>query len=130
MPPYDSTLFDPPAPLAKVGLRNPDSGIILSNINMLLDTGADVTLIPQVPVNQLGVSIIPGQSYELRGFDGNPSSVQAVQLDLVFLNRTFRGRFLLIEQEWGILGRDVLNLVFLWLDGPGLVWSEHTPLKE
>jgi hypothetical protein len=130
MPPYDSTLFDPPAPLAKVGLRNPESGIILSNINMLLDTGADVTLIPQVPVNQLGVGIIPGQSYELRGFDGNPSFAPAVQLDLVFLNRTFRGRFLLIEQEWGILGRDVLNLVFLWLDGPRLVWSEQVPLKE
>jgi hypothetical protein len=31
----------------------------------------------------------------------------------------------LIDQEWGIIGRDVLNLVVLLLDGPKLTWIEQ-----
>ncbi|OGG56842.1 MAG: hypothetical protein A3F84_10630 [Candidatus Handelsmanbacteria bacterium RIFCSPLOWO2_12_FULL_64_10] len=91
---------------------------------MLLDTGADVTLIPQAFIDQLGVAVEPDTSYELMSFDGTVSLASAVQLELMFLNRTFRGRFLLIRQEWGILGRDILNHVSLLLDGPGLIWNE------
>jgi hypothetical protein len=59
------------------------------------------------------------------GFDGSKSVAQAVQLDLLFLGRAFRGRFLLIDQACGILGRDILNHVAILLDGPQLTWSEH-----
>ncbi len=48
MPAYDSTLFNPPAPLARVTLRNPETGAVWSDVPMLLDLGADATLIPQV----------------------------------------------------------------------------------
>jgi len=44
---------------------------------------------------------------------------------MIFLNRTFRGRFLLINQERGVMGRDILNRVSLLLDGPDLSWSER-----
>ena len=47
MPAYDATRFDPPAPLALVILRNLDTGTILSDVPMLLDSGADMTLVPQ-----------------------------------------------------------------------------------
>lgn len=43
---------------------------------------------------------------------------------LVLLQRTFRGRLLLIDQEWGILGRDILNHLSLVLDGPNQTWGE------
>ena len=33
---------------------------------------------------------------------------------------------MLIDQEWGIMGRDVLNHVALLLDGPKLTWSEQS----
>lgn len=46
MPRYDTAQFEPPAPLAQVTLRNPDTGTISSDVPMLLDTGADVSLIP------------------------------------------------------------------------------------
>jgi hypothetical protein len=46
MPEYDSSRFDPPAPLARVGLRNPDSGKTVSDIPMLIDSGADASLVP------------------------------------------------------------------------------------
>ena len=59
------------------------------------------------------------------GFDGATSLAEAVRADLLFLNKTFKGQFLLINHEVGILGRDVLNRVALLLDGPHLTWEEH-----
>ena len=64
-----------------------------------------------------------GASYQLAGFDGSISVVQSADLDLIFLARTIRGRYLLHNQDYGILGRDVINLVSLLMDGPGQVWS-------
>ena len=127
---YDAIRFSPPAPLALVAFRNLATGASISDVPMLLDSGADVSLIPRQAVLSLGVSLDPAAVYELMGFDGNRSSAQAVNLDLVFLKRTFRGRFLLIDQECGILGRDILNHVALSLDGPSLTWDERaSPAK-
>jgi hypothetical protein len=104
MPAYDAELFDPPAPLARVGLRHSDTRALIAEVPMLLDWGADVTLVPQTSVIALGASANPGVGYELVGFDGSQSIAQAVQIDLLFLKRVFKGRFLLINQDWGILG--------------------------
>jgi len=90
----------------------------------LIDSGADVTLLPQSVVTRLGVSLIPDRQYELVGFDGTPSLSPAVRLKLSFLRRTFEGLFLLIDEECGILGRNVLNALPIVLDGPRLKWSE------
>ena len=125
MPAYDERLFSPPAPLSKVRLRNQENGMVLSDVPMLLDSGADVTLIPQTSVSLLGVVIDNNESYELMGFDGSLSQARVVQLDLILLRRTFKGRFLVINQEWGILGRDVLNHLSLLFDGPQLSWNEY-----
>jgi hypothetical protein len=125
MPAYDSTLFDPPAPLARVIIRHPLSGTSVSDVPMLLDTGADVTLLPQAFVEQLGISVDSNEGYELKGFDGNVSVARVVEVDLIFLRRAFKGRFLLIDQEWGLIGRDVLNHVSLLFDGLRLDWSEQ-----
>jgi hypothetical protein len=42
MPKYDAENFDPPAPVAYVSLRDPATGASMSNVPMLIDTGADV----------------------------------------------------------------------------------------
>jgi hypothetical protein len=47
MPAYDESLFAPPVPLARVTLRNPQNGAAVSDVPMLLDSSADVTLVPQ-----------------------------------------------------------------------------------
>ncbi len=125
MPVYDDNLFDPPAPLARVTLRNPKNADVGSDVPMLLDTGADVTLIPAASINQLGMTANADEVYELMGFDGSTSVASVVRLEMLFMNKTFRGRFLIIDQEWGVVGRDILNLVALLLDGPNLTWREQ-----
>src|SRR6267143_6745769 len=122
---YDSSLFNPPAPLASVILRDLSNGNNASDVLMLIDTGADITLVPQISIDELKSNYEPGESYELKGFDGQRSVAQSVQLDLVFLRRTFRGRFLINNSEAGILGRDVLNHVANALDGPSSSWQEQ-----
>jgi predicted aspartyl protease len=104
MPSYDAAHFDPLAPVAQVMLRNPHSGATVSDVLLLVDTGADITLLPRTAVEQLGLPLLAGQRYELMGFDGNKSFASVVMLDLLFLKRAFRGLYLLIEEERGIMG--------------------------
>ena len=92
---YDASRFDPPAPTAQVTLRSQDGGRSVSQVVLLLDTGADITLLPQAAVERLGVSPLPDVRYELVAFDGTTSFAPAVALDMVFLSRVFRGRYLL-----------------------------------
>ena len=127
MPNYDASSFDPPAPVARVTLRHLHNGATVSDVPLLLDTGADVTLLPRTAVERLGVPLLADQQYELMGFDGSTSFAPVVMLDMLFLRRAFRGRYLLIEAERGILGWDILNHVTVLLDGPRQQWSEHAP---
>jgi hypothetical protein len=124
---YDASHFDLPAPVARVILRNPRSGATVSDVLLLVNTGADVTLLPRMAVERFGVPLLAGQRYDLMGFDGSKSFAPVVVLDMLFLGCAFRGRYLLIEEERGILGRDILNHVTLLLNGPQRQWSEHAP---
>lgn len=127
MPDYDSELFTPPAPLARVTPRNPESGATQTDVPMLLDTGADVSLIPQASISSLALTAVLDMHYELVGFNGSSSLAQVVRVELIFLERTFRGQFLLTEQDWGILGRNILNAVPLLFNGPRLIWESPRP---
>jgi hypothetical protein len=124
MPEYDAETFDPPAPVAYVTLRHPATGASLSDVPMLMDTGADVSLLPQGFVEQLGIEPDGDKVYEIQGFNGETKLAQAAQVELVFLNRKFTGQFLLIDQPIGILGRNILNIIAILLDGPNTSWSE------
>ena len=124
MPPYDDRLFAPPAAVLNARLRNPQNGAIISDVLLLIDTGADVTLLPLSAVNAAEIEQT-GASYELLAFDGRSSAVSAVRADVLMLGRTFRGQFLVIDQQVGILGRNILNALAVLLDGPQQTWSEH-----
>ena len=123
MPEYDSARFVPPAPVAAITITHPATGRRQLDVPMLIDTGADVTILPLRPVRELGVDFL-ADTYALEGFDGTPSAAPAVRASVRFLGRTFTGQFLVLEQPVGILGRNVLNHVQLLLDGPNLRWAE------
>lgn len=124
MPAYDASLFSPPAPLARVVLRSSD-GDTVANVPMLMDSGADVTLVPRASLERIELPAGEDESYEVMAFDGSRSLAQGVQLELIFLKRIFKGRFLISGQDTEILGRDVLNHISLLLDGPRLSWTEQ-----
>ncbi|MBA3947228.1 MAG: hypothetical protein H0X37_22050 [Herpetosiphonaceae bacterium] len=96
---------------------------------LLIDSGADVTLLPRTAVDQLGVVIMDDQ-YEIMGFDARITLAAVARVDLLFLRRTFKGSYLLIDQDHGILGRDILNLLALVLDGPGQTWYDQRPIAN
>lgn len=124
MPAYDSKDFNPPAPLATVSLRSHHNGVTLNDVPMLIDSGSDATLTPKRVVSELELELDENK-YEVQSFDGQKSTINTAQLELVFGARTFRGRFLLIDSESGILGRNILNHFAFVLDGPRLTWHEQ-----
>ncbi|MDX6496840.1 MAG: hypothetical protein QOG23_100 [Blastocatellia bacterium] len=92
---------------------------------MPIDSGSDITLIPRTSIDELELEIDPKAGYELQGFDGRNSVAQAVTLDLLFLKRTIRGKYVVVDSSMGILGRDVLNHLAILLEGPSLSWREQ-----
>jgi hypothetical protein len=124
MPSYDAQRFDPPAPVAIVALLAEDGQRSLNDVVMLIDSGADVSLIPEWSVRSLALEVREEQGYELMAFDGGTSAARSVQCELVFLGRAYGGSYLVLDDDVGILGRDVLNQVSLVLDGPRLKWRE------
>lgn len=88
---------------------------------MLIDSGADVTLVPHSAINALGLSVSETR-YELMGFDGSTSFAPVIHLELTFEGRKFRGQFLITQDDVGVLGRNVLNKIPLVLHGPRQEW--------
>jgi hypothetical protein len=126
MPRYDAR-FDPPAPVAAINLRSVDRRKRVSNVAMFIDSGADVTFLPASAVSQLG---LPNRGdREVTAFDGSKSVAASVKCEVLFLGQAYRGDYLIVDDQYGLLGRDILNRVSLLLDGPKLNWRE-APIKE
>jgi len=85
MPAYDLARFDPPAPVALVIVKSEHCGITIRDVPMLLDTGADVSLLPRSIV---GALLSPGaKTYELEAFDGTKSTAPVVGAELQLLGQ-------------------------------------------
>jgi hypothetical protein len=120
---YESDRFDPPAPLAFVTVKAVDSDLVIHGVPMLLDTGADVSLLPRPSIEAL---VSPNaEEWELQGFDGTKSTSSVVRAELQFLGKSFRGEFLLVDGWHGVLGRNVLNNLRILFDGPSQTWAEQ-----
>jgi hypothetical protein len=118
-----SEIYQPPAPVAKVTLRNRDTLESIDNVPMLLDTGSDITILSRRYCNEIGVSVSETESLELVGFNQTKSVAYYVRLDFIFLNKIFRGTFLVYDYPEGIIGRDILNEFSILFNGKNLEWS-------
>lgn len=90
---------------------------------MLLDTGSDITLVPKFAVENLDLDFSKSREARLESFDGRKSMSQTVDLFLLFEEQKFRGNFPLIEEGYGIIGRNILNRFKIELDGHNLSWK-------
>jgi predicted aspartyl protease len=90
---------------------------------MLLDTGADVSLLPVQSVKAMDIPLSSDKRLHLVGFDGTQHSYQIVEAQIVFTGKRFTGNYCVIDDALGILGRDILNQLTIVLDGPNLEWE-------
>lgn len=116
--------YEPPAPLAEINLRNIETGKRVKNISVLLDTGADVSLLPLSAIKKLNIER-SGEKVKLIGFDESENIADVYALQIVFLGKRLAGDYCAIDDEVGILGRDVLNEFSIIFDGKSLEWREE-----
>jgi len=120
---YDES-FDPPAPIAKLVLRNIETGERIKEVLVLLDTGADISLLPLSAIEKLQIES-SDESVNLIGFDDSKSISELYRLQVIFLSKRFTGEYCAIDDETGILGRDVLNEFSITFDGKNFEWKEQ-----
>ena len=122
MYPYNATLWDPPAPAAEIAIWSPENPSNIRYITALIDTGSDVTLIPQNIVKELQL-IIAAQAW-MGGYDTpeegyKETFLYAAYLQVPPLNPRILAIAPLKQKDYAILGRDMLNYWRTTLDGPG-----------
>ncbi len=121
MPAYETEEFVPPAPVARAVVRGP-AGQTRSGVPLLVDTGADVSVVPRRVAEDVAAAIQPS-GIAIRSYDGSEALCDLAELSVEFLRYRFRGIFVVGDAENGVLGRNILNSLLLTLDGPGQVWS-------
>ena len=110
--------FTPAFPSLTVTLRNQDLALSVENVEALVDTGADATLIPVAQLREIAAFEVIESSVTSHWGD-----VRAVRLYLIDLEvgTHLLPSVIVVGDEYGkdvILGRDVLNKLRLLLDGP------------
>jgi hypothetical protein len=121
MPKYESGDFEPPAPVVRATVLGVGDSSV-GDVPFLIDTGADVSLVPVEVVNRLGAVTQPSK-VAIQFLDGQQTSCSQAELTVAFLRYRFSGNFLVADTNHGILGRNIINLLLITLDGPALTWS-------
>jgi predicted aspartyl protease len=111
--------FDPPAPFIDMIVAAPGDSGSRRSIGALLDTGAEVSVIPQQIVHELELS--PYAEMVIEAFDGRRQRVNLYVVALEIADtRLSLVRAIAYSTSYAILGRDVLNRFFTTLSGPHL----------
>jgi hypothetical protein len=113
--PYHAT-YRPPFPALQMTLRG-ETGQ-RGPLSALIDTGADVTLVSAAWLEEIG-AVESGWAL-LRSHFGERQQVQKFLVDLQFAPTLIPGLYVVADERGSeiILGRDALNRLPLFLDGP------------
>lgn len=116
MPDYD-TGFNPPAPVADVTINHPVTGAESGALRGKLDTGADVTVIPEQLVAQLNLT--PKGLIWTRSYDPAYSQRRPVYYVRIVIEGlpVASVRCIATARRDVLVGRNVLNRFLITLDG-------------
>ncbi|MBS7628333.1 retroviral-like aspartic protease [Candidatus Bathyarchaeota archaeon] len=117
--------YNPPAPAIKVRFTKPLSDHSIE-LKAKLDTGADITVLPQHAINEL--RLMPASRVSILSFDGQEGLKYTYFVDLAFHDY----KFSMVEvigarRHDALLGRDVLNMLKTTLDGKALSFDLSDP---
>jgi len=114
---YDSR-YDPPVPVVEVALGTPGSDFSIGPLLSIVDTGADITIVPTEYLKQLNAPVVA--SGYLRSPWGGRHGVKIYEVQMRVGGHELYG--VEVASEPGgpevLLGRNVLNQLDLQLDGP------------
>ncbi|MBX9680532.1 MAG: hypothetical protein K2X38_17380 [Gemmataceae bacterium] len=110
----------PPAPFVLVTLANPLSGNSIVNVPAQIDTAADRTLLPLALLYSL--SLEPVDDLLIGGVGGTIERMPVFLVSIGVLNLPPKNLCVVAhpDEQWALLGRDVLNGIRIVLDGPKL----------
>lgn len=112
-----SRAFDPPAPIVPARIRAP-GGLDAAVLDGKLDTGADLSAVPERFIAELGIP--PIRTVRAAGFMGDLREVIVYRVDIEIGDMTFtRVEALSTRRPYIILGRNVLRRLVMRIDGPG-----------
>lgn len=120
MPAYETEAFQPPAPVVHARIVGPAGA--RSDVRLLVDSGADVSVVPRDAAVAVGARIARSAA-PIQLLSGQELVLDQAELAVEFLRYRFRGAFVVIDSDHGVVGRNILNALRLTLDGPRLEWS-------
>ena len=115
--PYDGT-YSPPAPVCQVSFSVARTRQSVGPLDAILDTGADGTLVPQRYLEAIGARRI--METGLRSQWGERRVVYLYLVTLHIGEIELPGTYVVGDEQSDeiVLGRNVLNHLKIWLDGP------------
>lgn len=117
--------YNPPAPSIKIRFNRPLSTHSMEQ-QAKIDTGADITVLPQHVINEL--RLIPARRISISSFNGHEEWRYTYFVDLSFKNFKFpMVEVISARRRDALLGRDVLNQLKTKLDGKTLSFDILDP---
>lgn len=120
--PYDANNFNPPAPVLEVSLSSPISQAEVIKIPAVLDSGADMTVIPQNIAQQLQLKYV--DEISAVGYDGIAKKTFVYSIKIIFENiGDFIIRVITSDSGHMLVGRDILNKWSVFLKGRNKIFE-------
>lgn len=113
------------APFAWIHVIDRVSGLREDDVPMLLDTGADVTLLPRRPSFGREIPYV-GKTYKVDDVGGGRRELPAINVTLSIETIVINSLCLVDDRQEGLLGRNVLNLFRVELDARNKTWVIRT----
>jgi len=117
--------FDPPAPCLQITLRHLAEPARTAALTAQVDTGADLTAVPQGIIDSL--ELPDAGDLLVAGYDGRSTRAPVYYLSLTVAGHTFDlFRVVATPIDQALLGRDALNHFYTRLSGPDLTFDLTT----